>query len=183
MGKAFVARNPLLPKEFFTRPGLDPFVLNMNKRADYSLLTNPSLYTVRVASFRGDSLLNISADAIKKYQVTNKLVQAAENATRLVTMLRSQGREAYVFHDRHESIVTVGSFSAVGSPRADGKIELDPKILQIMQTYGAQRQTLPGGNQFGLKPKTLKGIPFDVQPIPVVVPRTRPAGNRQAIPR
>ena len=183
MRKAFVTRNPLLPKEFFTQPGLDPFVVNMNKKADYTLLSNPSLYTVRVASFRGDSALNVSADEIKKRQVTNKLVRAAENATRLVSMLRSQGREAYVFHDRHESIVTIGSFSAVGSQRGDGKIELDPKILQIMQTFGAERQTLPGGTQFGLKPKTLNGIPFDVQPIPVIVPRANSAKKTATRPR
>ena len=171
MGKAFVTRNPLLPQEFFTRPGLDSFVLSMNKGADHSLLENPSLYTVRVASFRGDTTLNASEDAIKSHQLTDKLVRAAENATRLVSMLRGQGKEAYVFHDRHESIVTIGSFSRVGSPTANGKIQLDPSILKIMQSYGAERQTLPGGSQFGLKPRTLRGIPFDVQPIPVLVPK------------
>ena len=171
MGKAFVSRNPLLPKEFFTRPGLDPFVVDMNKRADYSLLTNRSLYTVRVASFRGDSALNVTDKAIKNHQVTDKLVQAAEKATRLVSALRKQGKEAYVFHDRHESIVTIGGFSSVGNQQTDGKIQLDPRILQIMQTYGAERRTLPGGSQFGLKPKMLNGVAFDVQPMPVVVPR------------
>ena len=174
MGKAFVTRNPLLPKEFFTRPGIDPFVLSMNKRADHTLLSNPSLYTVRVASFRGDTTLNASADAIKSTQVTDKLVKAAENATRLVSMLRSQGKEAYVFHDRHESIVTIGGFARVGNQNANGKIQLDPAILQIMSSYGAERRTLPGSNQLGLKPRMLNGIPFDLQPMPVVVPRANP---------
>jgi len=59
----------------------------------------------------------------------------------------------------------------VGNQQTDGKIQLDPRILQIMQTYGAERRTLPGGSQFGLKPKILNGVAFDVQPMPVVVPR------------
>ena len=52
------------------------------------------------------------------------LEEAGEAAHKLVEVLRNQGYEAYEFHDRGSSIVTVGSFDSVGTPRADGKIEI-----------------------------------------------------------
>ncbi len=55
MRRAFVARNPLLPKEYFVDAGIDPFVLDMNRQVKHSLLDNPGQYTVRVASFQGES--------------------------------------------------------------------------------------------------------------------------------
>jgi hypothetical protein len=84
--------------------------------------------------------------------------------------LRKKGIEAYEFHDRFESVVTVGSFDSVGTQLPDGRIELRPDIHTIMETYGAQRSPLPGSNQ-AVQPRTLNGIPFDVQPLPVHVPR------------
>ena len=53
LGAAFVTRNPLLPEEFFTAKGLDPFVVELNQGVKYSLLKCPGKYTVKVASFRG----------------------------------------------------------------------------------------------------------------------------------
>ena len=44
----------------------------------------------------------------------SKLEEAAYNAHLLVVALRKQGVEAYEFHDRHESLVTIGSFDSVG---------------------------------------------------------------------
>ena len=86
--------------------------------------------------------------------------------------LRKRGVEAYEFHDRYESIVTVGSFDSVGMPRSDGKTEISSEIHKIMETYGPKRQQLPGQNSVGLVPFSLSGIPCDVQPMPVEVPKT-----------
>ena len=66
--------------------------------------------------------------------------------------------------------MTVGSFESVGTALPDGRIDLIPAVYQIMQTYGAERISLPQGGQ-ALKPRTLDGIRFDVQPMPVKVPR------------
>jgi hypothetical protein len=104
-------------------------------------------------------------------RLPNKLEEAAIKAHRLTAALRKQGVEAYEFHDRYESIVTVGSFDSVGTPRADGKTEINPQIHQLMRAYGAQRQQLPGGASLGLVPRTLDGVAFDVQPMPVGVPK------------
>ncbi len=83
-----------------------------------------------------------------------------------------KGYEAYEFHDRFASIVTVGSFDSVGTPRADGKIEINPRIHAIMKTFGGPPGNGPGparGNTVSVK--SLAGIPFDYQPIPVEVPK------------
>lgn len=53
----------------------------------------------------------------------------------------------------------------------DGKIEIHPTVHKIMQMYGASRRELPGGGSLGLQPRTLDGIAFDIQPMPVEVPR------------
>jgi hypothetical protein len=86
--------------------------------------------------------------------------------------LRAKKYEAYVFHDRCSSIVTVGSFNVVGTPRPDGRMEIHPQILQIMRIFGPEQAAgpmsqIPGG----LQPKTLVGIAFDLKPVPVEVPR------------
>ena len=167
MGNAFVTRNPLLPEEYFAPKGVDPFVLKMNEGVEHCLLKCPRPYSVKVAAFRGDVTMNLSADDAK---LSNKLAEAAEKAHRMTTELRKLGYEAYEFHDRHESIVTIGSFDEVGQPRPDGRTELHPQILKIIETFRAQPLNSPG-LQGGLQPRQIAGIPFDVQPMPVAVPQ------------
>lgn len=173
MATAFAAQNPVLPKEYFSPKGLDSFVHSMNKDVENSLLGNPGRFTVKIATFRGASTMQ---SATGEFKLSNKLVQAAERAHALTTALRKSGVKAYEFHDRYESIVTVGSFEKVGERMADGRIELDPRVYQVMTQYGAKRQQLPNG-QVGLAPRTMKGIPFDVQPQPIEVPRASIAND------
>ena len=85
--------------------------------------------------------------------------------------LREKGVEAYEFHDRTESIVTVGSFQEVGQPRADGKIEINPGVHRIMQDYGPIEQPKPGTNQTEMYARVINGIRLDPQAVPVEVPR------------
>lgn len=185
MGHAFVTKNPLLPDEFFAPKGLDPFVVDLNKDLSFSLLACPGTYTVKVASFRGaESLaLNQKEEARfenvlgkpKKGSRTNlaKIDEAAVKASKLTKALREKGVEAYEFHDRTESIVCIGSFESVGTPRQDGKIEINPAVHRIMKEYGPEQVADPslGPGQLGLRPRSLQGIPFDVQPLPVMVPK------------
>jgi hypothetical protein len=104
-------------------------------------------------------------------RMQSRLAQAAENSHLLTESLRKRGVEAYEFHDRHESIVTVGSFDSLGIPQQDGTTELHPAVLKIMQTYGASQQAIPGQAMTGLMPKSLGNITLDVQPTPVEVPQ------------
>lgn len=173
MGAAFVTRNPLLPDEMFVAKGLDPFVVEMNKDLPHSLLKCPGRYTVRVATFRGIDTMKPAEfeQLMAQPRKLAKIDEAALKASRLCAALRERGVEAYEFHDRTESIVTIGSFDEVGTPRPDGKIELNPRIWQIMQQYGPIEEPLPGTNQVQLYARTLNGLRFDPQPIPVEVPR------------
>lgn len=172
LGNAFVTRNPLLPADYFVAKGLDPFVVDLNQDLPYSLLKNPKKYTVRVASFRGvDTFKPAEFERLTTSGGESKIDQAARKANQLCAALRKKGVEAYEFHDRTESIVTIGSFDSVGTERADGKIEINPAVHRLIQDYSAQQVPLPGSGQMGLSPRTEAGIPFDAQPLPVEVPR------------
>lgn len=175
LGSAFVTRNPMLPEEFFAPKGLDPFVVDLNKDLPNSLLNNKGTYTVRVASFRGvETMKETEYEQLtqsSKKGAMSKIDEAALKASKLAKALRDQGVEAYEFHDRTESIVTIGSFESVGEPRADGKIEINPAVHRIMQTYGPITEASPNSRQLAVKPRTLDGISFEPQPIPVRVPK------------
>jgi hypothetical protein len=173
MGSAFAARNPLLPEEYFLPSGLDSFVLRMNKNVKFSILKNPGVYTVRVATFKGKETTNArEIEAIERSgKISNQLELAADRANRLTIALREQGFEAYEFHDRYESIVTVGSFNDDGKELANGQVEINPGMYKVMKHFSANQQRLPGQQGIGLQPKRLNGVSFDVQPLPMRVPR------------
>lgn len=172
MGHAFMVPNPLLPPEYFVPRGIDKLVMDMNQGIEHSLLDCPGAYTVRVASFNGTVVL----DQKKIQQIESgagmpsRLEQAALDAHKLCAALRAKGYEAYEFHDRTSSIVTVGSFDSVGSPRTDGKIEINPQIHRIMETFGADRSIGGGQTQVG-QAKNVAGIPLDIQALPIEVPK------------
>ena len=98
------------------------------------------------------------------------LAEASKKAHELTAALRLKGFEAYQFHDRYASIVTVGSFDSVGTRRPDGKVEINPQIHLIMKTFGMGAESQVG-LQGSVRAKSVVGIPLDVQPIPVKVPK------------
>lgn len=175
MAMAFVASNPLLPREYFTPTGLDPLVMKMNKNVKHSLLNCPGVFSVKVATFSGRSAMGDAS--IQKYEregKSNALVDAAEKAHKMCESLRAKGYEAYEFHDRYASFVTVGSFNSAGSPRRDGKIEIDPKIHTLIKTFQAEQAQLPQGAQgraLGMRLQYTGGVPHDIQPWIVRVPK------------
>lgn len=184
LGHAFVTTNPMLPKEYFVPKGVDRFVAEMNEGVKHCLLDCPGKFTVQVATFKGDSILDQKKiqEELSKGRATSgsKLAEAAEKAHRLTEALRIKGYDAYEFHDRYSSIVTVGSFSSAGTPRQDRKIEINPEMLAVIETFRAAPQSGPGLPGGALVPKTLDGIPFDIQPIPVEVPRRSVAAGLQS---
>jgi len=146
-------------------------VLEMNEDAEFSLLRNRGKYTVKVATFQGVSTSKLDEIAkLERGQIRGKLEEAALKANKLAKALRAEGVEAYEFHDRNESIVCVGSFESVGTPREDGKIEINPAINKVIKEYSPE-QTQLLGQEVGLQPRTLAGVAFDIQPIPVQVPK------------
>jgi len=173
MSKAFITTNPLLPREYFVPSRADPEVIEWNKDLKYSLLNCEGKYTVQIATFKGKVLIKqdkIAAIERGDAQLDSSLDEAAETAHKLTVALRMKGYDAYEFHERHASIVCVGSFDTVGKPRQDGKIEINPKIHLLMKKFGARQINMPG-KPSAMEPKSFVGIPLDIQPIPVKVPK------------
>lgn len=172
MARAFVTRNPLLPEKFFQRPEVDAFVMNMNKDVEYSLLDNPGEFTVVVRTFEGHSTIVDGKNDQKFKPSAKRLNEFAVQANKMVTALRKDGVEAYEYHDRYRSLVTVGSFNDLGVRNAAGKFQYHPDIQAVMQRYSAGSNVVrTGTGRLGLKANAIKGIPYDVQPKPIAVPK------------
>ena len=132
MGRAFFTRNPLLPREYFVPKGVDDFVAKMNQGVEHSLLDCPGRYTVQVATFRGKTVLQTDRTSNRNGRKGLRLgLGKAEGRSARRSgrerapadeELRKNGWEAYEFHDRTESIVTIGSFEQVGQQLANGQI-------------------------------------------------------------
>jgi hypothetical protein len=176
MGNAFATPNPLIPQEFFAPKGVDSFVIKMNEGVAHSLLDCPGKYSVRIATFRGNVIIDPEkvAEIEQGGRMKSRLEEAALKAHKVTMALRKKGVEAYEFHDRHESFVTVGSFEWVGRPQADETQEMNPAIVAQIQRFSPVRQPLVGSQGQaldGLQPRSIAGIPCDVQPWPVEVPK------------
>jgi hypothetical protein len=175
LGHAFITTNPLLPDSYFAPKGIDDVVLEMNEPVKYSLLKCPGKYSCKVATFTGSVLIDqrlIEQVEQQGKKLPSRLEQAALAANKLTLALRAKGYEAYEFHDRYASMVTVGSFNAVGVPQPNGQIEIDPRLHAIMETFSADKQIVPGSATPKVgKVKDCIGIPFDVQAMPIEVPQ------------
>jgi hypothetical protein len=110
---AFGLSNPMLPPEN-QRGVVDPFIESINIKRPYTLLRNPRRYTVQIATFTGHTVYPDHSTLLDKLQPNNskmsKLEMGEQAAVALCKALRERGVEAYEFHDRYASIVTVGSF-------------------------------------------------------------------------
>ncbi len=132
---AFMTVNPDLTEEDLALRKHDPFILRLNSGSDYSLLTNPGRYTIVVATFQGKAELTSDATEKKVQPISSSLSEAADRAWELCTALRQaksygydRDYDAWVFHDRYSSIVTVGSF----------KSKDDPRIVETQNLFGAK---------------------------------------------
>lgn len=138
---AFISRNPLLPPEELSRKTTDPLLVKLNSNVEHSLLENPGRFTLTVASFNGQTMIKPSKFDAFDRMLTNKAKISLDNAAResweLMTMLRKRGIEAYVYHERFRSIVTVGSF----------KSEKDPKIAELTENFRAKQKVNPETKQ------------------------------------
>ncbi len=190
MGQAILIPSPLLPEEYFAQQHVDKFILDLNRGIEFSLLDCPKAYSVRVATFRGETTFNLNEiqqlkndeSRLKKLGKSlgkSKLAEAGDKAHRLATELRKADIEAYEFHDRFESYVCVGGFDWLKRPGPDGRDVLNQDVINTINEYKAKVENgtlknFPGMGQL-LRPKTmpaLRGtdIVFDIQPVPVQVP-------------
>jgi hypothetical protein len=172
LGHSFITTNPLLPKEYFSPSGIDSFVDKINSDIEYSLLDCNGKYTVKVATFNGNSQILSSKSSGDEDDDGSRLQDGGRKAHVLTLALRSKGFEAYEFHDRESSIVTVGSFSSPGRQLPNGGLSVSPAIQQVIDAFRAertgasaaqdaarrigQRRGLGGYASNGLQPKTLR---------------------------
>lgn len=180
MRNAFATRNPMVPREATAPKGLDPMLIEWNKGVKYSLLDNPGKYTVRVASFRGQVVIDqkkIHQIESNQLDTEGRIDSTDEKAEALARILRKKHNiEAWVYHDHHESIVTVGSFDQIGNKLRDGTIDLLPEVARYIEMFGPTKQSLGGQNGValaGVQPKAIENgkFVFDIAPLPVLVPR------------
>lgn len=178
MAGAFATRNPMLPEDYFEAPVVDSFVSELNESfSQHNLLDCDAKFTVVVKTFSGTNTIASNSKEEDSFVPTGtKLDKMAKDANMMVTELRKQGVEAYQFHDRERSIVTVGSFETLGNELPNKGFQYNPQILRTMRSYSAvnvdpqlARQVPRGAN--GRASKNINMIPFDVEPTPIAVPK------------
>lgn len=171
LGNAFATTNPMLPEEYFMIPEVDSFVMELNSGVEHSLLDNPGKFTVVVATFSGLTTI-VDGKKDKEFEPSSERMDAcAMNAHTMVTELRKQGVEAYEYHDRTRSLVTIGSFSELGTATPGGGFEYAPAIRRVMETYRAGNDVEPTQFGPGIRARHIASIPYDINPTPIAVPR------------
>jgi hypothetical protein len=134
---AIVTANPLIPaQELFARES-DPLVEAMNK-GPYSIYNCPGPYTLVVARFVGRSAFGEGdKDFLKDDNLkTSPLAKATDDAELMAAELnkdpqfKQAGYQAYVYHDRNKSVVTLGHFN---NKVENEKIFKDQKVQSIRQ--------------------------------------------------
>lgn len=133
---AFLTINPLLsPDEVAAMANRSPegrkesaerrkLLRSLNAGNPYPLHSCKGSYSLIVARFAGKSVTDVgqgekSMQLVKKFTVGDELDKAGRDAWELCNVLRGEGVDAYLWHTRYESIVTVGTFQ---TPQ-DGRIK------------------------------------------------------------
>lgn len=187
LSRAHMTTNPLMPEDQINRKTIDPLVRQLNAGMDYSLLKNPGKYSLRIATFKGTSIYQVGNTVHQKAQNNfekmfgSNLDAAGTRAWELTQAMRSarklgypQDYEAWVFHDRYESYVTVGSFQS----------RTDPRIAEFARMFHAKTRLVKGNEEllaesFSIPRKVAPGREpdkfwmFDVKPTLVEVPKIR----------
>ncbi|MFK7820101.1 MAG: hypothetical protein AB8G99_15375 [Planctomycetaceae bacterium] len=128
--RAFLMPNPMLNAKELSSATRDPLLVNLNSDMEHTLMKCRGKYSLVVKTFRGKSTMHINKAALEKTagkldaKLGTTLDDAGMNAWRMTEALRNarslgydQDFEAYVYHDRHQSIVTIGSFESKNDPR------------------------------------------------------------------
>jgi hypothetical protein len=145
LSRAFLTLNPLLSEEEIQGMAFqnDPLLQQLNRDREFNLLSNRGKYTLQVATFQGASKhvigngqkaekdATFKFDSMLEKNVT--LDKAGEDAWTLVHFMRAQGHEAYIYHERNRSVVSVGAFN---DPN-------EPGVARLAQTYGAKMKPDP----------------------------------------
>jgi hypothetical protein len=176
MAQAFVTRNPILPAEYFAAPQVDSFVQALNEDVPYSLLENDAKFTVIVKTFSGAKAMIDGKNEKNFSPSADRMNYIAKQADKMVHELRKQGVEAFQFHDRERSLVTIGGFETLGHELPGGKFQYESGIREVMSKYTAfavkpeLASQVPQGSR-GVAANAAALIPFDVQATPIAIPK------------
>ena len=158
LSRAFLTLNPMFTEEEIQQMAFDkdPLLKQLNKGQNFNLLQNPSKYTVVIATFQGSSkhVLATGEDQEKKaifnfdsmLEKNFSLDKAGHSSWTLVNLLRHQGNEAYVYHERFRSVVTIGGFN---DPN-------DPRIAKVLEQWGPKMKPDPKTRQEVLTPEIIQ---------------------------
>lgn len=132
---AFLTMNPLIPaEEAGAYHNVDNFVLRLNHSERNSLLENKGKFTLVVATFAGKSGVETPlgfGGLGKSFSEDDDLDIAAQEARDLAAAMRQvENVDAYVWHDRYQSVVTVGAFASSN----------DAAVKPLMTRFGARQQ-------------------------------------------
>jgi hypothetical protein len=178
---ALLVQNPILPPEKLNQ--VDEYIVKINQYLKYTLLKNPQAYTLKIASFSGQSVVRPqeiqSLQMDKTWMRNNKegknnagLVEAAKRAKILTEYLRSKGVEAYQFHDRYSSYVCVGSFDWVSKGEGANAIG-NPEVEKLANQFKA-KPVAGGITTYKLPARLLEaGVTCDANPLTVAVPTAK----------
>lgn len=185
LSRAQMTTNPLMSSDDVKRKTIDPLVKRLNADMQYSLLKNKGKYTLRVATFKGtSSIVQVGNQQPKKAKnifekmLGDSLDESGKKAWELTETLRAArkvgyGRdfEAYVYHDRYSSIVTVGSFDSPSDPRIAEyarRFSGKPRMHNGQEVLTAETLTIPANIPAGRTPD--KYWMFDAKPRLIEVP-------------
>lgn len=186
--RAFLTVNPLWEGEVRDSEE-DNFITALNADQKYSLLQNKGKYTLIVATFHGSSVMQVGNNsAVRAVGYFEKhfgksLDGCAENAITLTEKLRNAKKygydtnfDAWVFHDKYKSVVTVGSYDSTN----------DPEIRMLATKFGGKvvRNPKTGEDALAAEAFTVPKLPkrneapdytwiLDPQPKIMKVPRVR----------
>lgn len=169
---AFVTTNPLLPEGYYQPKGIDQVVANMNHGVQYSLLDCRDRYTIKVATFSGNVVIDpkrIQEIKEEGKQMESRLIKAAEKAHEVTIFLRAKGFEAYEYHDRHSSIVTVGSYASPGQVNPDGGIIYSAEVQEKIDRFRAKPRRQPNGAMGPVLPEVIESLKIYLDPNPIVI--------------
>jgi hypothetical protein len=186
--RAFLMPNPMLNPKELAGATRDPLLVNLNSDMEHTLMKCRGKYSLVVKTFRGKSTMHINKAALeknagnldKKFGTT--LDDAGLNAWRMTEALRNakslgydQDYEAYVYHDRHQSIVTIGSFASKTDPRIAAYIR---KFRTKSRPHPKTGQPILAGELFTVPRRPKNTLPdyswvFDPMPELIEVPHMR----------
>jgi hypothetical protein len=191
---AFLTINPLRKPDEIVRKKADSVTKYLNSGIDNALVNLKSKYTLKVATFTGKSVVPLGNSKFKGHEGnfekslieagSSTLARAGEDAAQLTYALRQntpnspelggQRFEAYVYHDKYQSIVTVGGFESMK----------DPEIRRLADVFHARYvpdeenggyamkvfNLYPDGN---MKLRPINSWAFDPIPELIEVPRIK----------